>query len=169
MMPKRVRQFYVNVTDKMSKSDIEYVKDRLDDNEGNLFFKLLKSEQKHSVRIARDIEAIIENDEVDDEEITYNKDKLIKIALLHDVGKARKKLNVIDKSIIVILAKITDHKLKNVKFSKKVQCYYNHSEYGYEILKDIVDDERMLYIIRNHHSELDDKMINFFQIIDDKN
>ncbi|MBU5307479.1 HD domain-containing protein [Clostridioides mangenotii] len=169
MIAKRVRQFFINISDRMNKNDIKYVKEKLNDKEEELFFKLLKSEQKHSVRIATDIENLIDSKEIRDEELVSNKQKLIKVALLHDVGKARKRLNVIDKSIIVILAKITNQKLKNIEFSEKVKCYYFHSEYSYELLEDIIKDKEILYIIKNHHNDIDDKLINFFQAVDDKN
>ena len=169
MVPKRVKQFYTNVTDKMTESDYEYVKNILEDDELKLFKKLLRSEQKHSVRIAKDIESIIDNKQTTDEEILNNKELLIKAALLHDVGKSIKKINVIDKSIIVILNKLTKGNLKNLKISKKVQCYYNHSRYSYDMLKNINNEGDFLKIIKEHHSESDDKLVLFFKSIDDKN
>lgn len=169
MISKRVKQFYINVTDLMKKEDYEYVEKILDNEEYNIFIKLLKSEQKHSVRIAKDIENIIENKLIQDEEIINNKELLIKVALLHDIGKTRKKLNVFDKSIIVILNNLTDGKLKNIKRSKKVQCYYNHSEYSYEILKKMNEEEALLDIVRYHHSDEQGSIIEFFKSIDDKN
>ena len=169
MIPKRVKQFYVNVTDIMSKEDYNYVEDALNNSELQLFIKLSKSEQKHSVRIAKEIEFIIDNGLTNNQEIIKNKDRLIKTALLHDIGKIKKRLNVIDKSIIVILNKLTKGKLKKVEKSKKIQCYYNHSEYSYEILKKIVDDELLLEIVKNHHNNSDNKIIKFFKEIDDEN
>ncbi|MGL5347023.1 MAG: HDIG domain-containing metalloprotein [Peptostreptococcaceae bacterium] len=169
MVPKRVKQFYINITDKMSKSDYEYVKNILKYDELELFKKLLKSEQKHSVRIAKDIEAIIDNRKITDDEILNNKELLIKTALLHDVGKSIKRINVIDKSIIVILNKLTKGNLKKLKISKKVQCYYNHSEYSYEMLKKLNESSEILNIVKSHHSNSDDKLVLFFKGIDDKN
>ena len=99
MIPKRVKQFYVNVTDKMTEKDYDYANEILNKKELELFMKLSKSEQKHSIRIAKDIEFIIDNNETDDEEILKNRNLLMKSALLHDIGKITKRLNVIDKSI----------------------------------------------------------------------
>lgn len=169
MIPKRVKQFYINVTDKMSREDYKYVKSIISEEEFALFNKLLKSEQKHSVRIAKYIDNTIDNNVVKEKEIINNKELLIKAALLHDVGKSRKTINVIDKSIIVILNKLTKGNLRNFEKSKKVKCYYNHSEYSYEILKDINNEERLLNIIRYHHNETDDVLISFFKEADDKN
>ena len=169
MIPKRVKQFYVNVTDKMTEKDYDYANEILNKKELELFMKLSKSEQKHSIRIAKDIEFIIDNNETDDEEILKNRNLLMKSALLHDIGKITKQLNVIDKSIIVILNKLTKGKLKSIKKSKKIHCYYNHSSYGYEILKDIIDDTVILDIVKNHHSDNGNNLVNFFKQIDDKN
>jgi len=169
MIPKRVKQFYINVTDKMTQEDYKYVKSIINEEEFKLFNKLLKSEQKHSVRIAKYIENIIDNNLIDDSEIINNKKLLIKVALLHDVGKSRKAINVIDKSIIVILNKLTKGKLRNFKKSKKIQCYYNHGEYSYELLSKVTDDKKLLEIIRNHHKDTNDKLTKFFKLSDDKN
>ena len=169
MIPQRVKQFYMNVTDIMKKEDYDYVNEILDDRELEWFKKLSKSEQKHCVRNAKDIEEIIDNKLIDDNEILSNKDILKKAALLHDIGKSRQRLNVIDKSIIVILNKLTKGNLIKLKRSKKVQCYYNHSEYSYEILKSFIDDKIILDIAKNHHKEKGNNIIEFFKKIDDKN
>ena len=169
MISKRVKQFYTNVTDFMSEEDYKYVKSILNDIEFDLFRKLLKSEQKHSVRIAREIEYIINHELTDNNDIRINKNILVKSTLLHDIVKIRKKINVIDKSIIVILNKLTKSNLRKFRKSAKIQCYYNHSEYSYEILKELTEDELLLYIVKNHHSNMEDEMIKFFQEIDDRN
>lgn len=114
------------------------------------------------------------------DDILKNKDMLVKVGLLHDVGKSRQRINIIDKSIIVILNKLTSGKLRNINL-KKIQCYYNHSEYSYEILKELDEDNVFLEIVRNHHNEnysndtcVDEKyylgnIIRFFQGVDDGN
>lgn len=167
---KRIRQFYINLTDKMSSSDYIYVKSKLDENEFFYFNKILKSEQKHSVRVAMDIEQKIKDNSIDNKYIIDNLDVLIKASLLHDIGKAKAKVNIIDKSIIVILNKLTKENLRKVPF-KKIQCYYNHATYSYEILKDISCDTVMLDIIKNHHNKnyINNDLVTFFQQIDDNN
>ncbi|MBQ3421316.1 MAG: HD domain-containing protein [Romboutsia sp.] len=169
MTPKRIKQFYINATDLMKNEDYDYVKRKLNNEEYKLFNKILKSEQKHSVRIAKEIEFIIDNNLIDDIDIIENKNLLIKAALLHDIGKSKQKVNIIEKSIIVILNKLTKGRLKKIQKSKKIQCYYNHSEYSYNLLKDIIEDDLILNIIKNHHNNTDNKYINFFKQIDDNN
>ena len=219
MLPKRVRQFIMNLTDRINENDYKYVESKLNKEEYELFKTISKSEQKHSVRVAKEIENVINeikkenqfekgytltNGEILDREIIFsakedlikNEEMLVKAGLLHDIGKSRQRINIIDKSIIVILNKLTSGKLRNINL-KKIQCYYNHSEYSYEILKglskniDEVSDKNIneklinndfLEIVRNHHNEnygenivRNDKkyylgnIIRFFQGIDDGN
>ena len=175
MLPKRVRQFIMNLTDRINEDDYKYVESKLNKKEYEIFNTISKSEQKHSVRVAKEIENIIDelkkgnnfedgytltHGEILDKETIFsakedlikNEEMLVKVGLLHDVGKSRQKINIIDKSIIVILNKLTNGKLRNINL-KKIQCYYNHSEYSYEILKEINKNNVFLEAIRNHHNE----------------
>ena len=43
MIPKRVKQFYINVVDKMTEKDYDYIKEILNSKELELFMKLSKS------------------------------------------------------------------------------------------------------------------------------
>ena len=198
MIPKRVRQFYMNLTDGFTREDRKYAESILDDFEMGLFEKLSGSEKKHSVRVSKEFLNIsreisdgnFEKHELFREESEYteklqsfindngiecvkrfildNRDMLIKTGLLHDVGKSVKRINIIDKSIIVILNKITSGRLRAVKYSK-VQCYYRHSEYSFNMLKDYIKNDEMLYIIENHHIDTEDMKLLVFQVIDDRN
>ena len=175
MLPKRVRQFIMNLTDRINEDDYKNVESKLNKKEYEIFNAISKSEQKHSVRVAKEIENIIDelkkgnnfeggytltNGEILDKETIFsakedlikNEEMLVKVGLLHDVGKSRQKINIIDKSIIVILNKLTNGKLRNINL-KKIQCYYNHSEYSYEILKEINENNVFLKVVRNHHNE----------------
>ena len=163
---KRVRQVYMNLTDRMSIKDYKYVESILSDKELHLFKKILKSEQKHSVRLAKNMETALKVDCEKKDYFNKYRDILIKAALLHDVGKATARINVFEKCILVLLNKITKGKLRNIK-NKKVDCYYNHASYSYDFLKGIVDDELVLDIIKNHHCETENDLILLFQSIDD--
>lgn len=199
MIPKRVKQFYINLTDRYTKEDEKYVKSILDDFEYNLFKDLSNSEKKHSVRVSNEFKKISEEinlnklnttkdllseesepiekikeiisqkgEQIIKDCILENREMLIKAGLLHDIGKSVKRINIIDKSIIVILNKLTSGNLKKLK-NKKVQCYYKHSEYSENMLKGYIKDVKMLNLIKKHHSDTDDLEILLFQIIDDRN
>ncbi|WP_300282570.1 HD domain-containing protein [Peptacetobacter sp.] len=200
MIPKRVKQFYVNLTDKFTEEDEKYAQNLLDGFEYYLFMKISNSEKKHSVRVSREFKKISEEIKLnkysptkdllveknqttenlkkiiskDGEEyinnfIIENEDLFIKAGLLHDVGKSKKRINIIEKSIIVILNKITSGKLKKSK-NKKIQCYYRHSEYSENMLKNHIKNKNLLDLIKNHHSsQTEDLKVLLFQVIDDRN
>lgn len=160
----RVKQFYWSITSKVTIRDIEFIKEYLSSDEQKLFFKLSINEQKHSINVAREVKK--ECDKVNRESKV-----MVKAALLHDIGKIYKKLNVIDKSIIVILDNITDSRIRKMKRIKKIDIYYNHAEKGYELLKSLNYDDKTLYLIRNHHSENDynDADLEILRKCDNKN
>lgn len=147
----RVKQFLWAVVSKITDKDREYIGKYLDASEKELFFNLSKSEQKHSIRVAHKVEELVKFEFQDSIEI-INTSRLRRAALLHDIGKKEKKLNAIDKSILVILNKITKGRIKKFTNIKKIDVYYNHAEKGFNILKNTGKyDERFLFLVRNHH------------------
>jgi putative nucleotidyltransferase with HDIG domain len=147
----RVKQFLWAAFSKVTKDDIEYVTCNLDSEEQKIFFLLSVSEQKHCVRVAHEVDRLLEcnNTSV----ISISKKSFKKVALLHDIGKIEKKINIIDKSLLVIMNKIAPNKLRSLTKIKKVDVYFNHGEKGYDILKRLNRyEERFLYLVRNHHN-----------------
>ncbi|WP_163195115.1 HD domain-containing protein [Clostridium thermarum] len=148
----RVKQFIWATFSKVTKDDIEYVNCILDTEEQKLFFMLSVSEQKHCIRVAHDVEKFLE-DIKDKSALSISKEDFKKIALLHDIGKIEKRINIIDKSLLVIMNKISPSNLRRLTKVKKVDVYFNHAEKGYEILKELKRyDDRFLYLVRNHHN-----------------
>lgn len=142
----RIKQFYWGITSKINKNDIEFIRSILSTEELKLFNKLTIQEQKHSLRIAYDIELFCkENDKID-------MNLLIKAALLHDVGKICKKLNLIDKSLIVVLNILFKGKISKFSNNEKVYVYYNHGKIGKKLLKRLGCSKELLYLVENHHN-----------------
>ena len=143
-MKYRIRQFLWAITAKFKKIDYTLLEQYLDTSEMSLFFQLKPSEIQHSIRVCK--KAMVHyNDELD-------KNKLAKIALLHDVGKIDNSLNTIEKSILVILDKVTNGKIKKYKTSRIVDGYYNHPYKSVKLLTDLQDyDKEFLEAIQNHH------------------
>lgn len=161
----RVKQFFWAITAKMSLEDINFINSYLNSSEVELFNTLTGYEKKHSVNVAMDVKETCRAKNMD----SYN---LIRVALLHDIGKTQARLNPIEKSIFVIINKLSKGKLKNIKTLKKVQNYYNHGEIGYKILKEYGEyDERFLYFIKNHHNKsiVGDKELEILIESDDRN
>ena len=141
----RIKQFYWSITAKLDEEDLEFINKYLNREERKLFSLLIKYEQKHSIKVARDVIK-------ECKEIGISSDRLLKVALLHDIGKIASRLTIVDKSAIVLFDRLTRGKLKKAKGIKKIEVYYNHGEKGSELLGTYGYDERFLYLIKNHHN-----------------
>ena len=142
----RVKQFWWNLTDKMNDDDIKFINNHLKEDEKLLFYSLSNNEQKHSVKVCYNALNKLSRYDMLDE------NSMIKVALLHDVGKSYKHVNIIEKSILVILNKIFPKLLKKFINIKSVKVYYEHGEMGYNLLKGKGYSEEILDAIRYHHS-----------------
>jgi putative nucleotidyltransferase with HDIG domain len=164
----RVKQFIWGIGSLYKKVDYEYVGQFLTEDEINIFKKLKRSDQHHCVRVCKD--SIQYNKEYS---VNVNEHKLGKAALLHDVGKGSLHLSLIEKSIIVILDKITKGNLRNHDKIKQVNIYYNHPKIGFNILKNLGYENDLLDVIRYHHKKgkinCNNKMLQIISICDDKN
>lgn len=145
-MNYRVKQFIWAITSPIKKIDKEILNKYLNSEEKELFNKLSHSDKHHSIRVCKGaLELANKNTEIDI-------NRLAKVALLHDVGKAIYPLNAVEKSILVILHKISKGKLKNYTKYKKVDAYYNHPKKGVKILsKNGEYDYEFLEVVEKHH------------------
>lgn len=160
----RVKQFFSYAIAKIDINDKMYIEKHLNNDEIALFNKLSIHEQKHSVNVARDVESECKINLVDS-------NNLVKTALLHDIGKIKVPVSIIDKSIVVILDKITKSRIKELKSIKKIYIHYNHGDEGYKILKKINENEQILFMVKNHHNKyLNNNLeLNILKKCDDRN
>ena len=170
-MVYRIKQFLRAIKSwffKINDSDIIYVKKYISEEQFQLFDKLSNYDKRHSVYVAKDIEKNLKRN------ITCSElEILIKTALLHDIGKIYKRLNIFDRVLIVIMDSLFKEKIKDIKIKaikEKINVYYNHPQLGYELLKNCTDNEEILYLIRNHHNKnVDYYRLKIFQEFDEKN
>jgi putative nucleotidyltransferase with HDIG domain len=142
----RIKQFYWAINSKIDGKDLEFVKLNLNKNELDLFYMLSKQEQKHCIKVAYEVEQVCKIRNLDP-------DMLKKAALLHDIGKGDVKLTIIDKSIMVLVHNITRGNIKKFSNIRKIDVYYNHGKIGRDMLKNYNYDEKLLYLIENHHND----------------
>lgn len=140
----RIKQFFKGIMSRITREDIEYINKYLNHEEISLFNRLSKSEKKHCINVARAVEKRCRNKNID-------KEFMIKLGLLHDIGKIYIRLTLIDKSILVLLDAITKGKIRKYTKIKKIDMYYNHGEWGYKLLKERDYNNKFLYLVRNHH------------------
>lgn len=159
----RIKQFYWSIVSKLNDDDIDFLKMYLETYELQLFNQLPTHDQKHCINVARDVKSTCIQRKL---QWKY----LIKVALLHDIGKIYNSMNPIDKSIMVIMHNITKGKIKAYKKIKKVNVYYNHGDIGYNLLKKYGYDDRFLFLVKNHHNNIiEDVELNLLKECDDRN
>ncbi|MGL5648664.1 MAG: HD domain-containing protein [Clostridium sp.] len=158
----RVQQFIWAISTAFKKVDYKFISKYLDRDEVEVFKRLKVSEQHHSIRVCNDafrISKKYNNGKVD-------KNRLGKMALLHDVGKSEKPLNVIDKSMIVILDKLSKGRLRKHCNIAKIDSYYNHPKKSVSILSELKGyDKDFLEVIGRHHEKINEEENLYLKII----
>ena len=138
----RVEQFIKAVTAQITKEDLSFISQYLNKIELDLFLRLKPYEQRHCIDVAEKLD-----------EMTKGDVEMIRLGLLHDIGKIKYPLHPIEKGVIVILDLLTAGHIKKYRKYKMVKCYYEHPQIGYEILKEVGNyDEVFLRLIKNHHN-----------------
>lgn len=160
-MINRVKQFILAITAHLSEEDISYSLKYLNKEEWVLFNQLKEDEKKHSIRVAQKL-ALLSGGNVE----------LIKVGLLHDIGKTVVPLTIREKVLMVALDKITHGRIAKKTQLKMVKGYYKHPLLGYYLLKSKGDyTESFLYLIKEHHTKQEEKNIylQWLQQADDEN
>ena len=127
--------------------------------------KLKKSDKQHCIRVSKDA-VILSKDK------GLNAKRVAKVALLHDIGKAEYRINIVEKSILVILNKLSKGNLKRFDNIKSVDAYYNHAEKGANVLKQFnIYDKEFLDTVRYHHNKnvVGSKLLEVIRESDDRN
>lgn len=153
----RVKQVIWAINSNFKEIDYNYINKYLDKDEVLLFDKLKHSEKYHCIRVCKDCLEINSVSKFKIDKVTLGK-----VALLHDIGKSDYSLNIITKSLLVILNKITKGKLKKFSNFKSVDVYYNHGVKGKNILLNEQNRIKMnnkyskefLSAIENHHKHI---------------
>lgn len=161
----RVKQFIWVFRSLVEDVDMKYVNKFLNKQEKILFHKLKKSDQQHCIRVCKDAINISKDSNI-------NVKRVGKAALLHDIGKSEYSLNVFEKSILVILNKVSNGKIKKYEKFKPIYYYYNHGYKGADILKRLnTYDKEFLDTIRYHHDykRKPNKLLEIIKESDNKN
>lgn len=159
----RIKQFIWAISANFQSLDEEYINRYLNEEEKNEFYKLLKSEQMHSLRVSKYLILNyktfknLDNCNLNNCE-ALNFDTLARLGLLHDLGKQNLKFGAFSKSIYVILKKISKGNLNKYSRFKKINLYYNHPITGVNIIKRINSrnySKEFIEAIEKHHCRQD--------------
>lgn len=167
----RIKQFLWAISSNFKEIDKNYINSILNQEEQKLFYSLIKSEQFHCLRVSNDLLKTF------GKEIDIDKDELVKLGLLHDVGKQGLNFGPVKKAIFVILKKISGENIKNYTKFKNIELYYNHPIKGVEILKEnkLSYSKEFLEAIEMHHlsdekiSKSKNKYLIYLSICDNRN
>lgn len=141
----RIKQFVWAITARLSKEEKIMLRHYLDQWEYEKFSTLKVYEQKHSLQLASKITQKDKNNHTKE---------MIRLALLHDLGKIKYPIGPVRKSIMVLLDTFTKGKIQKYTQFKMIKCYYNHPQIGYEILKARGGyDNVFLEAIKKHHQK----------------
>ncbi|MFA4967365.1 MAG: HDIG domain-containing metalloprotein [Candidatus Margulisiibacteriota bacterium] len=150
----RFKQFWFAMTSKMTEEDRLFAHQHLNIKEAALFFSLPLYEQKHGVVVAQKM--LAEAAGIKD----LDKRKLVRLGLLHDIGKSALKLSIFDKSVLVVIHKILPplyslmaglgKSEKSPKFFRKYYVHKHHGAIGAEILSRIAEEKDIIEEVKSH-------------------
>jgi len=152
---KRVEQFLTAIMAKISTEDMDFIARHLNVKEALLFWKMSLPDQRHALNVTYTAVAIATG------RSDIDKSALFKAALLHDVGRARGDLSIIDKVITVFLDKYNSDKardwsrfgrggkLDNIRHALFI--YYNHPAIGAALLKECGACDKVINLVQSHH------------------
>ena len=150
----RTRQLFFALTAKMNDQDKALVRQYLDIKESALFFGLPEFEQKHSVVVAQKMVAESKGMHSIDQR------KLIRLGLLHDIGKSAIRLAILDKVVLVVIHKficpLYDFIAKrgesedSATFVRQFYVHKYHGSIGAKMLKRIGESEDIVKEVALH-------------------
>jgi len=147
----RFKQFCTGMFSRYTKADEAFARQHLNIEEMSLFNQLPSFEKKHSVIVARKMLALARlHTELDQR-------KLVKLGLLHDIGKVAEKNSLWTKSFLVVvrfflpwLYNWLADRGENRRFWRRFYIHKHHGRVGAELLEKIGETSEILGIIAKH-------------------
>ena len=147
----RLRQFYSAIFSRYTKTDEVFAKSYLTLEESALFNQLPYFEKRHSVIVARKMmELSFYNPELDQR-------KLVRLGLLHDIGKVVERNSIFSKSVMVIIRFLFPALYELLaKAGEKQRLFYrfyvhkHHGAIGAELLEKLGVSAEILSVIKKH-------------------
>lgn len=152
----RFKQFYFGMFSVYTRADQIFVRGYLNGEELALFNQLPGFEKKHAAVVARKmLEAAADNPELD-------RQKLVRLGLLHDIGKISERNSVFTKSVLVVirflLPVLYDRLADRGKTDPRFRRFYIHKHHGAagaEMLEKIGVSGEFLSIIKKHDPRIE--------------
>ncbi|MFA6548904.1 MAG: HD domain-containing protein [Candidatus Margulisiibacteriota bacterium] len=147
----RFRQFYSAMFSHYTQDDAVFARGYLNIDEFSLFCRLPGFEKKHSVVVARRmLELALDKPEFDAR-------KLVRLGLLHDIGKTVEHNSILSKSVLVIIRYFLPglydwlaDRGEKVPFLRRFYIHKHHGAVGAKILEKLGESSEILAIIAKH-------------------
>lgn len=147
----RIKQFYFGMSAQYAKVDEAFVRNYLSDQELSLFYQLPGFEKKHAVVVAKKmLDLSLYNPELDQR-------KLVKLGLLHDIGKVYERNTVITKSLLVVLRfffpTLYNWLAEKGETHPALRRYYIHKHHGAvgaRMLEEMGEAPEIIMMIKKH-------------------
>jgi len=142
---------------KLTNADVEFIREYLNKQEQIVFYRMQYFDQRHSLDVAYNIKDISKH------RPKIYQQKMIKAALLHDVGKVYFKWNTWYRITTYLMFKflkpianfIAGRKIsaKAFRFIRALHNKKHHAQLAEELLRDIKIETDVLELIKQHHSD----------------
>lgn len=147
----RVKQFWISMFSVYTKADEAFARSYLNIQEMALFNQLPGFEKKHSVVVARKMLTAVHGQPILDER------KMVRLGLLHDIGKVMERNSILTKSVLVIIRfccpwlydRLADNG-KDQPFFRRFYIHKHHGQVGADLLARIGEESEILSIIAKH-------------------
>lgn len=166
-LTKYTNRFFRALFPKLTPGDIEFLRSHLNKQEQILFYRMSAMDQKHCLNTTYAVQA--------DHASKSNQKMLVKVALLHDIGKViwsppimYRVWGVLIDSLLPPLGHFLAKRGRKEKSSKLARTLYikrEHGNLGVKILKDLDWGEKPLYLIAHHHDAVREKKLPELDIL----
>lgn len=152
----RIKQFYSAITAAVPDEETDFISEYLSPQEEIFFYEMSIVDQRHALDVSHHICELLQI-----AGLLESERKLIRAALLHDVGKRHGDLTVLDRSLIVLLERFFPGRvarwavrgrggfIQNRRHAFYVAKY--HGIIGAEWLEKIDCPQEVIDLVRDHH------------------
>jgi putative nucleotidyltransferase with HDIG domain len=145
----RTVQFFRSLSARSKLEDLARTWPFLTESQRSLFLQLPAADQAHSLRV---LDCLVESGEKDPD--------LLAAALLHDIGKTRRHLRLVERVFVVLAQWVAPSWAQasaddqGSAWRQALAVYKHHPEWGAEMLKASGASQRLIELVRRHQDRL---------------
>lgn len=152
----RLRQFWAGATAVYTKADDQFARGYLTIEEFSLFRQLPDFERKHCVNVARKMLEAVKN------EPRFDERKIVRLGLLHDIGKIRERNTLYTKGVLVVIRFLAPwlydalaERGKRSIFFRRFYIHKHHGAVGAELLARMGESPEIVMMVKKHDPKIE--------------